>query len=582
MNTLKSKEMKSILITINLLLLVAASVIAKPLVASAPVPNLTLHVSYNLPTGYPNKGGDHTTVGGTLYIYTSDPSGTIRNPIIMPEAFDAENERGWEELYERMNAQNMISCLHSLGYDIIVLDYEEGGNYIEHNAYLLTKVISYVNSEKVTAQKNIVVGPSMGGLVARYALTYMENKNINHDTRLFISFDSPQDGANVPLGLQYVSRYWDGRIGGEEATKAYSIIKSFAAREMLYYHIVKTLETGIIQPDPLRTSFLQNLHDLGDWPMKLRKVAISNGSGYGLLQLKSDGVSRLQPGDKILDFNEGSAIFSRAWAVPVPDVPATKIARCKTFFDADPDDYTVSGTRPYDNMPGGYRNFNEKLKFTNQADADFQTFIPTFSALAINTNENYYNPNADANVLSKTPFDAIYYPVENEEHVLVTAQNKNWMFNEIMPANMEISTTFLQGKAEITNVKASSQIRLLPGFSTGSDADLRIYTQSFARCNLSAPHVPAEDEVVMGIESEKGSERFVVYPNPASDKITIDAQGKQVQEIQLLQADGKIITTVKPQGPLYEMDLSGLDAGMYFIRIVNDNQRIIKKVILTH
>ena len=259
----------------------------------------------------------------------------------MPEAFDAENERGWEELYERMNAQNMIACLHALGYDIIVLDYDEGGNYIEHNAYLLTQVISYVNSAKVTPQKNIVVGPSMGGLVARYALTYMENKNINHDTRLFISFDSPQYGANVPLGLQYVSRYWNGREGGEEATKAYTIIKSFAAREMLYYHIQKTIETGIIQPDPLRTSFMQNLQALGDWPEKLRKVAISNGSGYGLLQLKSDGVSRLQPGDKILDFNEsGGTIFSRAWAVP--DVTTTKIARCKTFFDIYPYDYHVS------------------------------------------------------------------------------------------------------------------------------------------------------------------------------------------------------------------------------------------------
>ena len=571
--------MRPIVLRMKVLLLFFLFVIASKAWGAIPAPTYTLHVSYNLPTGYPNKGGDHISVGGTLYVYTSDPLGEIRNPIIMPEGFDAENERGWEELYERMNAHNMIECLHTAGYDFIVLDYDDGGNYIEHNAYLLSQVITYVNDAKVTAQKNVVVGPSMGGLVSRYALTYMENKNINHDTRLFISFDSPQYGANVPLGLQYVSRYWDGRVGGEDATRAFSIVKSYAARQMLFYHIVRTLETTVIQADPLRVTFLQNLQNLNNWPVKLRKIAISNGSGYGLLQLKSDGVTRLQPGDKILDFDaSGGAVFSRAWAVP--NATPTKIARCKTFFDADPDDFTVSGTKPYDNMPGGYRNFNEKLKFTNHADVDFQTFIPTFSALAVNTNDNYYNPHADPDVMDKTPFDAIYYPVENQEHVVITAENKGWIFNEIMPDQLLASTTFLQNKPELATIQATEEIRLLPGFSTGSAVSVRFYTGLFPGCVAGAPYEANVDGLLTENKSEIQKE-LLIYPNPASDHVTIDLQGRKAKELQLLYPDGRLIKTITPgNASSYQLNLNELNSGIYFICVIHDNESTTTKIIL--
>jgi hypothetical protein len=35
----------------------------------------------------------------------------------------------------------------------------------------------------------------------------MENRGDDHNTRLFISFDSPQKGADAPLGLQYFGRF---------------------------------------------------------------------------------------------------------------------------------------------------------------------------------------------------------------------------------------------------------------------------------------------------------------------------------------------------------------------------------------
>ena len=558
---------------------------AAAVTAGVPALQASYHFSYTLPAGYPNKGVDgRNTVGGNIYVYSNDPGGKIQNPIIIPEAFDPEDVRNWDSLYIRMNAEGLIECLRSAGYDFVVIDYDEGGNFIEHNAYLLSKVIAWVNSTKTTPQKNIVVGPSMGGLVARYALAYMEHEQIEHDTRLFISFDSPQLGANVPLGLQYLVRYWDGRAGGDDATKKFNILKTNAARQMLLYHIIKSLDTGIIGPDPLRVSFLQNLNAIGSWPQELRKVSIANGSGHGLLQLKDDNITRLQPGDNIFNFSIGPGIFSRVWAVP--NVTTTEISRCKTLFDADPDDYVVSGTKPYDNMPGGFRYFGSEVKsIDNDGDADKQCFIPTFSALAIATNENYYSPDDDASALSKTPFDAIYYPVENQGHVVVTAQNKNWVLKEIMPANLEVSTTFMD-KPGVADIQASKEITLVSGFSTKNGPDFKIHIGSFPVCNNAAPTAAETmpvNQTITGIQVQHQREAAVqVYPNPASDKVTIDANGKILEEIQLFYADGRLVELVKPLRSTHTFHLGELHNGVYFMRIISENENTVTRLILSH
>ena len=73
----------------------------------------------------------------------------------------------------------------------------------------------------------------MGGLISRYALTYMESKNIDHNTRLFISFDTPHRGANVPLGNQYWLKYFSNEPKAQESVE---VLSTPAAKQMLVYH----------------------------------------------------------------------------------------------------------------------------------------------------------------------------------------------------------------------------------------------------------------------------------------------------------------------------------------------------------
>jgi len=98
---------------------------------------------------------------------------------------------------------------------------------------------------------------------------------------------------------------------------------------------------------------------------------------------------------------------------------------------------TVSGTKPYDNAPGGWRASMADMDSTEApygdiiALHDHHCFIPTVSALAIDTEDLFYDIAGDPDILSHTPFDTIYYPADNQDHASITAENAQWFLDEI-------------------------------------------------------------------------------------------------------------------------------------------------------
>jgi len=106
-------------------------------------------------------------------------------------------------------------------------------------------------------------------------------------------------------------------------------------------------------------------------------------------------------------------------------------------------EYSVSNTLPYDNACGGKRSTNQEIvdqipskytpnKYTSNPE---NSFIPTVSALDINTSNLFYNISNDPNILTMTPFDQIYYSDSNEEHIHISVQTKMNLLNEITNSN---------------------------------------------------------------------------------------------------------------------------------------------------
>ena len=65
-----------------------------------------------------------------------------------------------------------------------ITNIDGGVDYIQRNARVMIELINYINANKVGNQELVVIGPSMGGLITRMALRYMEMNGMDHKTRL--------------------------------------------------------------------------------------------------------------------------------------------------------------------------------------------------------------------------------------------------------------------------------------------------------------------------------------------------------------------------------------------------------------
>ena len=180
-------------------------------------------------------------------------------------------------------------------YDLIYVDWDDSLVDIKANAELLRRIILKVNQEKISsgsAENNIVMGQSMGGLVARYALRKMELDGEKHETATYISHDSPHWGANVPLGAMFfiqqalsyahgyeglislVDMFTNNLLSDAENTLC-DVIHGESVKQMLVNYVNKE---GRLDNDT-HNEWLQELARIG-FPQKTENVAIVNGAHF--------------------------------------------------------------------------------------------------------------------------------------------------------------------------------------------------------------------------------------------------------------------------------------------------------------
>ncbi len=213
-----------------------------------------------------------------LYTFLGNGNSQITKPILFVEGFDIGDILGWEEIYALLNQQNLAPTLLAAGYDITIMNFGDATDYIQRNGFALVSAIERIKMERSGSEPLIVAGASMGGLVGRFGLAWMENNAMDHETRIFLSFDSPQQSANLPLGIQHWAVFFaelDANAGAliEE-------LNSPGAQQMLVYHHLNAPDVG---NNALRDELFTDLAALGNYPSNpnLRKIAIANGSGAG-------------------------------------------------------------------------------------------------------------------------------------------------------------------------------------------------------------------------------------------------------------------------------------------------------------
>lgn len=437
-----------------------------------------------------------STVRGNAYTLMSD-DGVFDKPFLFVEGIDFGSEVstyrngsfGWHTfvcgdspLYPFLELMPvMLENLRSQGYDIILLDFEDGADFIEKNSALLIKLIELARDYKVGNEEMVVSGASMGGQITRIALKQMESAGNPHCTRLWISMDSPHCGANIPMGLQrtisFLANYDD-----QANLFLERFLKRPAARQLLL----------------LQLPFVNNIHgqyqafidDLG-YPRETRNVAIANGSISGTSFPFNPGAPLLDytcsnwlgdlfkllmlatPGDPYhSQSSENSNVIAHNVFTSSVDCSLGNLGDCFEIFS--PNILSVYyGIDPnaamLDNAPGGSRrsikqfvdamnltlaSLYEQGKLPNSCSPlifgyQYQahhSFIPTTSALGIAT--EYYHLNvAEALEVSPnlTPFDRVYGPTGyNTEHSEITPEIVFLVYEEVMNSGNLLPSTLDQ------------------------------------------------------------------------------------------------------------------------------------------
>jgi hypothetical protein len=436
----------------------------------------------------------------------------------------------------------LIPALLADGYDLVFVNFLDGAGDVLENATamrgFLNEVVNGIYRDNKTEEATLV-GPSMGGLVTRIALTQMEQANPaeEHYVKTWVSFDSPHKGANISLSLQEAINYasqWSG-VGGAFSGKL-GAINSPCAKQLFLFHY--TQDDGMSHPTPEHTALYSILDGLG-FPKFSKNYGVTNGGV---------SVPYYTNGYKTINFKLAATFFSTIEGWANWNSPGTT-----TIFEG----HGTNGEKvvktetqlPLDNGQGSWISALysiNKSSFNTRADdnGDLDNiplnkacFIPTASALGCDVTQNsvtanwgtYTNINDNSSGLVKTPFDEIYGMTTNEEHVRISPATRAYVMNQF-EANMATTTRPIirantpinqevKGKVAYTvtntisfgnagngnafsfipgadvNVTAGKSVKLLKGFIAKSGSSVSIKIEPITNSTVLMGAVPKQAEV---------------------------------------------------------------------------------------
>lgn len=111
-------------------------------------------------------------------------------------------------------------------------------------------------------------------------------------------------------------------------------------------------------------------------------------------------------------------------------------------------------------------------------------------------------------------------------------------------------------------------------YSTITVAELTEANANFGNTN-------SQDFCVMaGINENDLSKNVSLYPNPASETVSVVSKDIQIQKVELLTISGQVISTMNGNSMVVTVDISTVSSGVYFVRISAAEGTTVKQLIV--
>ena len=392
----------------------------------------------------------------------------------------------------------LVDSLIQRGFTPVLVDFADGTADLFDNAALLTDILRHLREYRTDPRPLVVSGASMGGQLARIALRHMELQSEPSCASLFVSLDSPHQGANVPMGLQQLLTFLEPN-GSDLLQNLVGALHSPAARQLL-----------VRQTIPLATrNAYQDSLDLLGLPEDIRTASIANG---GLHPLPNSGSPLLLYDHALVESDWlgdiGNLLRLHVYSFPGwtdhPDATPTAAVTTDVHIPSasgwpwpllegtahsNPGDLADFG--PLDQLPGGTRPsmlqfmdaFNDHIANLDlpwpinippiEANeiASHHSFIPTLSALGI---PPPWASTIDESQLLTTPFDAVHVADSNEPHSEINPANTAFLLHQLdlvespLPPGSAVTDTTLTAsdRWRLSSVEVHGHLALLPSESS--------------------------------------------------------------------------------------------------------------------
>lgn len=138
---------------------------------------------------------------------------------------------------------------------------------------------------------------------------------------------------------------------------------------------------------------------------------------------------------------------------------------------------------------------------------------------------------------------------------------------EIFPAEISV----------LEYIGATSDLFVPLGKLSPCDFETTVNIQCFSSPSFEYIN-PAFGTCTVAVPDIDGGEELSIYPNPASDAITINWTGNEKGRIRIIQLDGKVVLDQRLNFASAKITLPELSSGMYMVEVSNEESRNYKKL----